>query len=63
MKKITQEDVGKAWDNARKARDAWEAREEAQDKARQKAWKKAHDAWELEKKFKEQEKELTEVKE
>ena len=52
MKKITQEDVNKAWDDwdkARKARKAWE---EVQDKARNKAWGKAY---ELENKFKEQE--------
>ena len=41
MKKITQEDIKKAWDNVRKAWEAW-------DKARDKAW-------ELERKFREQE--------
>ena len=62
MKKITQEDVDKAWEKARdKAREAWDkAREargirDARDKAR-KDWEKArNEAWELQRKFGEQE--------
>lgn len=52
MKMITQEDVDKAWEDWKKARDKdWEAREKAR-----KDWRKAQDeAWKLERKFGEQE--------
>ena len=53
MKKITQEDVDKAWEAWNKARNKdWKVQEKAR-KVRVKAWVKAK---ELERKFKEQEK-------
>ena len=59
MKKITQEDVDEAWEEARKDWEDWDKARKAWVKAR-KAWDKAWDearnkAIKLEKKFKEQE--------
>ena len=59
MKKITQKDVDKAWKKAWDTRDealeVWKAWEETLE-AWEKDWEKALDeAWELQRKFKEQE--------
>ena len=60
-KKITQEDVDKAWEKAREAREkawkaAWEAREDWE--VWEKAWEAWNKAWGLEEKFKEQNNEV-----